>query len=515
MIKSNNAKQTVNVENPRKNASSGLLTRRSRLRKSASFFVATVIACSLCVPTISGAYAENDMVETTVVAAPTFAGYGIVDKYINGNHIPTLDELDMIDFTALRAWDAELAKKLEALKASLEESAAAVQPGEGEDGEGSAENADSSNNDVGSDQDGTGDANASEPEGADPAIPTDDELDQETISSEQPSAAVMDASQYPQWSYSGDTSFVMTHYTDNMNAQKLVAVIGEPAREVAQEYGVKASEMIGLAIAKSFSGTSYMAQAPIRNLFGSTAYEAVEVMDYDEFGVVQSSTSGTQYIFSDELCTYSTYKGCLEDHAYRVANGIEAAIPDDGTWGGAQGSLTDRVMSTIMDYDLARYDEPLSYETTGPLTIQVWDAEVGASVLAEASLADLVAEATSHLGVPYVWGGTTPAGFDCSGLVQYAYANALQMAIPRTTVYQCLRGADVDFRDLHMGDLVFFTNKEGVCTHVGMYLAEGCYIEAPHEGAEVQITMMDEKRPAFAKRLIQTQPAAKGAGASS
>ena len=509
MMKSNIEKPIIESKNSTAVSASDPHIRKSRLRKSASFFLATVLAVSLCVPTISGAYAEDDQTAPMSEAAPTFAGHAIVERYVNDNYIPTLEELETIDFVALRTWDSEVAKKLDALKASLEEEKNSVtQPDEGDGEKDDSGNSGNSGDGNSSDQNGSGDADASTANGTNPAVPTDEELSQEMISTEQASeSGAFDASQYPQWSYSGDTSFVMTHYTDNMNAQKLVAVIGEQAREVAQTYGVSASEMIGLAIAKSFSGTSYMAQAPIRNLFGTVKYDAIEVVDYDEFGIIQPSTSGTNYVFSDEICTYDTYKSCLEDHAYRVANGIEASIPDDGTWGGAQGSLAHRVEAAIEDYDLARYDAPLGYETVNPLLIQVWDEGSASYIPTEASLADLVAEATSHLGVPYVWGGTTPSGFDCSGLVQYAYANALQMGIPRTTVYQCLQGTDVDFKDLHMGDMLFFTNEDGICSHVGMYLAEGCYIEAPHEGAEVQITAMDEKRPAFANRLIQTQPA--------
>ena len=64
------------------------------------------------------------------------------------------------------------------------------------------------------------------------------------------------------------------------------------------------------------------------------------------------------------------------------------------------------------------------------------------------TLNDLTACANSFLGVPYLWGGTTPAGFDCSGLVQYCYREVFNIELPRTTYYQCEVGVEVPFEEL-------------------------------------------------------------------
>lgn len=445
--------------------------RRKRIaargvRKVASASLAMALAAGMCVPMAASAYADDESplaAEAAADAAPDFPGADVVLRYMDGA-TPTLDELDQVDFTALRAWDASLADELLALQESL--AAAAAGPSapdpEPEAGAGSAE-------DEGASAGSGPEANAPEAEPAAPAVVPD----------EVPAGDPFDATQsYPEWSYSGDTSFTMIHYTEDMDAQKLVAAIGEPARQAAQEQGVSASEMIGLAVVTSNSGRNVAAQAPFRNLFRTV----------DEAG---------------ELVEYATYGDCLAHHAALVASGEAEALPDDGTWGGVDGSLAERVQAVIEDYDLTRYDEPLAYTPAEALTVPVWDEAAEAYVDAPVTLADLVDEALSHLGVPYVWGGTTPDGFDCSGLVQYAYANALNVSIPRTTYYQCLVGEDVDFADLHTGDLLFFV-KDGVAGHVAMYLGEGCYIEAPQPGQEVKITAMDEKMPAFAKRVVST-----------
>lgn len=122
----------------------------------------------------------------------------------------------------------------------------------------------------------------------------------------------------------------------------------------------------------------------------------------------------------------------------------------------------------------------------------------------ERTLNDLTAMATSFLGVPYVWGGTTPEGFDCSGLVQYCYREVFNIELPRTTYYQCDVGVEVGFEELLPGDLLFFDDG-GDVHHVAMYLGDGYYVEAPHTGDVVKITAMNDKLPDFAKRVVNVR----------
>ena len=100
-----------------------------------------------------------------------------------------------------------------------------------------------------------------------------------------------------------------------------------------------------------------------------------------------------------------------------------------------------------------------------------------------ANLGERAAElAHQYLGVRYVWGGESTAGFDCSGLVQYIYAH-LGVSIPRTTYEQYNAGAHISRGDLRPGDLVFFDH----IGHVGIYIGGGRFIHAPHTGTVVQI----------------------------
>jgi cell wall-associated NlpC family hydrolase len=103
--------------------------------------------------------------------------------------------------------------------------------------------------------------------------------------------------------------------------------------------------------------------------------------------------------------------------------------------------------------------------------------------------------ALQYLGVPYVWGGATPTGFDCSGLVQYVYAQ-VGVSLPHYTVAQWNYPGAVPVApdELQPGDLVFFNGLD----HVGIYLGYGYFVDAPHTGANVQIDSLSA--PWFASR---------------
>lgn len=101
-----------------------------------------------------------------------------------------------------------------------------------------------------------------------------------------------------------------------------------------------------------------------------------------------------------------------------------------------------------------------------------------------------VALAYSFLGVPYVWGGETPNGFDCSGLTMYVYAQ-LGIRLGHYTGFQYYQGRRVPRDQLQPGDLVFFhASASGVPGHEGMYLGNGSFIHAPRSGDVVKISSM-------------------------
>ena len=96
------------------------------------------------------------------------------------------------------------------------------------------------------------------------------------------------------------------------------------------------------------------------------------------------------------------------------------------------------------------------------------------------------------VGKPYRYGGNSPSGFDCSGLVQYSYDRA-GVSVPRTTRSQLKAGTPVAAHSLREGDLVFFDQEGRKYSHVGIYIGDGRFVHAPSSGKKVRIDRLDKR----------------------
>ncbi len=97
----------------------------------------------------------------------------------------------------------------------------------------------------------------------------------------------------------------------------------------------------------------------------------------------------------------------------------------------------------------------------------------------------VVGIAMRYLGVPYVWGGSTPRGFDCSGFVAYVFAQ-IGVSLPHSSYAMFGMGTPVSISELQPGDLVFFTGA----SHMGIYIGGGQFIHSPHTGDVVKISSL-------------------------
>lgn len=115
---------------------------------------------------------------------------------------------------------------------------------------------------------------------------------------------------------------------------------------------------------------------------------------------------------------------------------------------------------------------------------------------ASVSASSVISYAEQFVGVPYVLGGTSPSGFDCSGFVQYVYAH-FGVSLPRTSEAQSTIGSAVSVSSAQPGDLLFW-GGQGSAWHVGIYVGGSSYIAAPTTGQSVAVKSFQYFQPSFA-----------------
>jgi cell wall-associated NlpC family hydrolase len=145
----------------------------------------------------------------------------------------------------------------------------------------------------------------------------------------------------------------------------------------------------------------------------------------------------------------------------------------NGTADGVFGSMTDAAVRLYQQRNGLYVDGIAGSATKSKIT-----AEVN-------RINSIVAEAKKYLGLPYIYGGSTPAGFDCSGYTQYVYKNGAGISIPRVSRDQANYGISVPYGQIRVGDLVAFNSP---VDHVGIYIGNGKFIHSPKTGDVVKIT---------------------------
>ena len=110
----------------------------------------------------------------------------------------------------------------------------------------------------------------------------------------------------------------------------------------------------------------------------------------------------------------------------------------------------------------------------------------GAAIVPPSGYSGVVGVAMQYVGVPYEWAGASPGGFDCSGLVMYAYSQ-VGVSLPHSSYAMWSVGSPVPRDQLQPGDIVFFDGLG----HVGIYIGGGEFVHAPHTGTDVQVSSLD------------------------
>ena len=114
-----------------------------------------------------------------------------------------------------------------------------------------------------------------------------------------------------------------------------------------------------------------------------------------------------------------------------------------------------------------------------------------ASAASPSARADVARSAVSMVGAPYRYGGSSPRGFDCSGLVQYSYAQAGITGLPRTVSALERYARPISLAELEPGDLLFFRLSGKKTSHVAIYVGDRAFVHAPSGGKRVEKVAFD------------------------
>lgn len=152
------------------------------------------------------------------------------------------------------------------------------------------------------------------------------------------------------------------------------------------------------------------------------------------------------------------------------------------------------ILGVVGDWYKIAYGVGSAYVNV-PYVLDDWDEALEATIKAADRYNQIVEYAKEFLGVPYVYGGSTPRGFDCSGFVQYVYAH-FDIFLPRVSYSQMNVGTAVSVNELEPGDLLFFRGGG----HVGIYVGDDMYIHSPRTGRSISIDPLD--RSVYAARRV-------------
>ncbi|WP_371374707.1 C40 family peptidase [Sporomusa aerivorans] len=181
--------------------------------------------------------------------------------------------------------------------------------------------------------------------------------------------------------------------------------------------------------------------------------------------------------------------------AFSLADLTGSSTQQQSSSSGSSNSIMNILLALLLGKFLGSADNSSDNSNAGGMS-SVLGAAIGSKATTNAGSAsakgtEIVKTAQKYMGVPYVWGGDTPSGWDCSGYTQYVMRES-GITIPRTAAEQFSTGTPVDKANLKAGDLVFFTTYKPGASHVGFYMGDGKFIHASSAAKEVTINSLSE-----------------------
>lgn len=272
---------------------------------------------------------------------------------------------------------------------------------------------------------------------------------------------------------------------------------------ISKKYGVSISS---LQKANSLSGnTIYVGQTlKIPSSSKTTSFKSTTKTSSKTAAVKATATSSTTYKVAkgDTLWSIAKKYG-VSVSALQKANNLSSSTIYIGQSLKLASSLTsyttNGVTKSATTSSTTKSTTTKSSTSTSKTAVSQAPTSIKSSSTA-ASSANITAYALTFLGVPYVWGGTTPSGFDCSGYVQYVYSH-FGINVGRTTYTQQYAGTKISVASAQAGDL-YFWGSYGSAYHVAIALGGGQYVMAPAPGQVVRTGNVSSYTPSFAVRVL-------------
>ncbi len=165
----------------------------------------------------------------------------------------------------------------------------------------------------------------------------------------------------------------------------------------------------------------------------------------------------------------------------------------------AEYDIVQKLPSNLLKVSVDGSEGYISLEQGATVAPKVSEEEKAAAS-AKAKRDEIVKYALSFVGSRYVYGGSSPSGFDCSGFVQYILRNAAGVSMPRNSASQSGVGTPIDASQMQPGDLVFYAR--GGIDHVAMYIGDGRVVHAANARMGVTTTAWNYRTPVRIMRVL-------------